>query len=77
MIPPRRLETRPKELVSLVSLLKSSVSSSEERLSSLEETLLSVRALAEKQAQARSARVRSLTELQQRMSGFRARLGIQ
>ena len=77
MIPPRRLETRPKELVSLVSLLQSSVSSSEERLSSLEETLLSVRALAEKQAQARNVRVRSLTELQQRMSGFRARHGIQ
>ena len=77
MIPPRRLETRPKELVSLVSLLQSSVSSSEERLSSLEETLLSVRALAEKQAQARNVRVRSLTELQQRMSGFRAQLGIQ
>ena len=75
--PSEETETRPKELVSLVSLLQSSVSSSEERLSSLAETLLSVRALAEKQAQARSARVRSLTELQQRMSGFRARHGIQ
>merc|ERR1712025_895952 len=45
--PSEETETRPKELVSLVSLLQSSISSSEERLSSLEETLLSVRALAE------------------------------
>ena len=73
----KETETRPTELVSLVSLLQSSVSSSEERLSSITETLLSVRALAEKQAQARNVRVRSLTELQQRMSGFRARLRMQ
>jgi len=75
--PSKETKTRPTELVSLVSLLQSSVSSSEERLSSLAETLLSVRGLAEKQAQERSVRVRSLTELQQRMSGFRARLRIQ
>ena len=75
--PSDETETRPKELVSLVSLLQSSVSLSEERQSSLTETLLYVRGLAEKQAQERSARIKSLTELQQRMSGFRARLGIQ
>ena len=57
--------------------IQSSVSSSEERLSSLAETLLYVRGLAEKQAQERSARIKSLTELQQRMSGFRARLRMQ
>ena len=75
--PSEESETRPTELVSLVSLLQSSVSLSEERQSSLTETLLYVRGLAEKQAQERSARIKSLTELQQRMSGFRARLGIQ
>merc|ERR1719347_2113889 len=67
--PSEETDTRPTDLVSLVSLLQSSVSSSEDRLSSLAETLLSVRGLAEKQRQARSVRVRSLTELQQRLSG--------
>ena len=43
--PCEETETLPTELVSLVSLLQSSVSSSEERLSSLAETLLYVRGL--------------------------------
>merc|ERR1711915_793211 len=52
------------ELLSLVSLLHSSLSSREERLSSLTSSIIYVRGLAEKQRQARSVTVRSLTDLQ-------------